>query len=229
MAHYGCGSSVNNIMETIRKMVDVMVLAGGRGDGAVSMTIGILIELLGRMSKDQLDVESAVHNLRDIRGTVGRFACDVHGIGGQLDVTIRKLEQELLIYKDDVWEKIFGHCWYLRDDFSRYHFGKEQDSGDTAEEFDFGRPMTGLEAMTEFEKMGRHPASIWAQGRYINLHPEACRHSRLAGIGARRETSDHGDLFPTYYMNGPGIEVKLYSIHVPLDNKIFRFLVRKAV
>ena len=108
----------------------------------------------------------------------------------------------------DEWQKLFGFCF----NEDPLHFNSEffplgGDPGDEAEELAFDKAVTGSAALVILKRIGRVPASLWAQGRYINANPTAQSKHALIGIGAERD-----GLIPVYGW-GKGQVVRLAAMN----------------
>lgn len=96
------------------------------------------------------------------------------------------------------WDGLFGHLklWDARFNVANFPL---VDDGDEAEEFNFeGRLVVGRQALEEFNRLNRVGASLGAQGRYINAHPEAQNGHSLLGIGTQWQSRDDEIWFPIY-------------------------------
>lgn len=125
------------------------------------------------------------------------------------------------------WKKFFGHLWVLDDGFNETNYPLGVDPGDEAEEFGFNQVVSGYRALAEFEHINCQGASLWAQGRYIQTHPEAQKeHHPLLGIGAQWQVRDGDVCFPVFSCYGGKPSVDLGSL-VGGYSSDYRFLLRK--
>lgn len=131
---------------------------------------------------------------------------------------------------DSPWHKFFGHMFVWDSCFNKTLYPLGEDDGAEAEEFSFceGEDVFGREALREFTRMKRQPASLWAQGRYIRANPlDATRREHpLVGIGAQWKDRLGYICFPVFdwYDGKPRVYI---NSHNDKFSSRHRFLLRK--
>lgn len=126
------------------------------------------------------------------------------------------------------WQKFFGHLRVWDPDFNEAHFPLGADPGDEAEEGGLDHLVSGHEAVAEFAALQRprQGASLWAQGRYINKHPDAQKAHPLVGIGAQWQDRVGLVFFPLFHWVDGEPGVNLFSLGREFGPDC-RFLLRK--
>lgn len=132
------------------------------------------------------------------------------------------------------WQRFFGHLRRQSSKFDEINFPLGDDPGDEAEEYSPHHDetlkkyhFTICQVLKEIKCLhGRDGASLWAQGRYIQAHPQAQMFHPLLGVGASWECGHNW--FPFFYHDGFRLVV---DIRHSGDDHVFkpgyRFLVRK--